>query len=271
MKKVLLTLGAVGALVAGCGDDSGTTDNKDMAMQAQMVAVSGFTIDIDLLAGTYFMMPNITAPDLLAAASVKNTPVYGLYEDGTKTDTVMADATGAFTIMAKSGSKLHMVAAKNDANHVLNTFTVEATTVGTTAVMGTPAHVCTTNPYAAPAGVAAVTSLSGDQVADAGVCMFGNNDHFTAPFVKLTSTNVTTTTAGFKVYGMTNPGVQPPEFKEQGDSPIGIHAAFKAGNTTETSVALKSTAIMGATNTYADANCPVKPGFVSFMPVNPTN
>lgn len=271
MKKVLLTLCAVGGLVAGCGDDSGGGP-QDLTPQNTLVPVSGVTIDIDLLAGTYFMMPNISAPDLLAVAAVKNTPVYGLYVDGTKTDTVMADATGAFTIMAKAGSTLHMVAAKNAALNVLNTWTAEETKVGTTATMGTPAHVCTTNPYAAPAGVAAVTSLSGDQIADAGVCMFGNNDHFTPPFVKLQATNVTTTTAGFKVYAMTNPAPNPvPTFVEQGDSPIGIHAIFKAGNTTETMTALHSTSIMGGTLTYPDTNCTIKPGFVTFMPQDPSN
>lgn len=271
-KKYLLSLGMAffGMGVMGCSDNSTTTTN-DMTMQQQMIAVSGFTIDIDLLAGTYAMMPNISASDLLAAAAVPNTPVYGLYEgDGTKTDQVMADSKGSFTIMAKSGTKLHMVAAASGA--VLNTYTAEATTVGTTAVMGTPAHVCTSNPYAAPAGVAAATGVAVDQIQDAGICMFGTNDHFTAPFVKLTPSQVTTTTTGFDVWAMTDPRPMPvPTFVKQADSPIGIHAIFKAGNTAETQVALTSTADSPSTNTFAVAMCDVKPGFITFMPIDPTN
>jgi len=258
--------------MVGYGDDS-STSNPDLATgdgpaQAALVAVSGPTLDIDLLIGNLAMNPSIDAPTLISMSVVKATPVYGLYDDGSKTDTVMSDSTGIYTVMVKENSQVRMVAAAS--GQVLNTLTEDETKVGTAPVTNNPTHVCTKNAYSAPSGVAVAAALSADMLADQGVCMFGTQDHFTPPFVKLTANMGVTADAGFDIYGMTNPMVQPPTFVKQNSSPIGIVGVTKTGLTASTDITLTATAASG-TNTYASSKCTVKPGFVTFHPLDPSN
>jgi hypothetical protein len=254
----------------GCGG-GGSKGNDlatggDMTTLAATTTVSGFTIDIDLLAGTYAMMPNISASDLIAAACVKSTPVYALYADGTKSDTVMADTMCNYTVTVKPNVTVHMVADHSGA--VLTTYSQDETIVGTTPVPSIPAHVCTSNSYAAPAGMAALLTIGTDQIAATGIVMFGTNDVFTPPFVKLTPSTSMTTATGFVAYGMTNPASMPPTFVQQADSPIGIHAFFNKTNTTAQSITINSAADSGP-NTYVAFMADVKPGFITFAPENP--
>lgn len=268
-KMALLALGASALIGCGGGGSKGgdmAGGNPDLTTLSATTTVSGFTIDIDLLAGTFNMMPNISAADLIAAACVKSTPVYALYADGTKSTSVMADTMCNYTVTVKQNVTVHMVADK--AGAVLATYSQDNTVVGTAAVTGVPAHVCTSNSYAAPAGMAALLTMGTDQLVAAGIVMYGTNDVFTAPFVKLTPSTSMTTATGFVAYGMTNPAAMPPTFVAQADSPIGIHSFFNPTNTTAQSITINSTADSGA-NTYAAFMADVKPGFVTFAPQNP--
>ena len=95
-KKMWLVLG-VSALCAACSDSKSSGDLGDLAAPADMPRkthkLSGITIDIDKLAGYLAMHPTETdSTKVFAAACVPSTPVYGQYESGGKTDTVMAGA-----------------------------------------------------------------------------------------------------------------------------------------------------------------------------------
>lgn len=236
--------------------------------KAATTTVGGFTVDIDLLAGTYAKNPSISAGDLVKAACVPSTPVYALYADGTQSETVMADASCDYTVTVKENTTVHMVAAM--AGTVMNTYSQDNTVVGTTQVTGIPAHVCTSNPYAAPMGLASLLTIGTDEIQSHGVCMFGTNDIFTAPFVKLTPSTTTVSPSSFTVYAMTNPGATPPTFVQQADSPVGIHALYDASNSSPVTLTVSSTADSGP-NTYAPFACDVKPGFVTFGPENPNS
>ncbi|MEO6951034.1 MAG: hypothetical protein ABI321_04400 [Polyangia bacterium] len=289
MKKThLLAAAAVGLI--GCGGSSnnktdGSTDKGDMAHVVTddggdkgdmataplTTAVSGFTIDIDLLSFNLQMTPTATPQELIGKSCVKNTPVHGVYEGGGMTATVMADDMCNYTIQAEQGKKLHLVADAFDATKVVNTYSQDMEVVGTSALPGIPAHVCTSNPYSAPVGVAAAAGIDIASLVTQGVCMYGSNDHFQAPYVKLTPSTTAVAETGFDQYGYTNPMTMPPTFVKQADSMIGIHGFTKTGLTAPTTIHITATADSGA-NTYAAAfGCDVQPGYVSFAPQDPNN
>jgi hypothetical protein len=240
----------------------------------ETVKVSGFTLDVDLLAGLlaqhpeYYDDEKTNAPVLLSQACVPNTPVFAEYDDGSHSATILADAQCNYTIEVMKGHTVHLVAAQSGA--VLQTFTQEDTVVGTAAVSNVPAHVCTSNPYSAPVGVAKLLGLSPDALVDQGVCMFGTNDHFNPPFVRLNGTSVTVDEPGFEVLALTDPTTMPPTFEKKASSPIGIFGIFKDALATDTSVTIHATSLSGPL-TYATATCRVRPGFVTFAPWNPSN
>lgn len=256
-KAYWLALGA--ATVIGCGD------SKHAATQT----VSGFTVDIDKLAGYYAMNPNASAQDIIMHSCVANTPVYGLYEDGSQTATVTAGADCTYTLTATRGKTIHLVAAENQTTKVLNTYSQDATPVADSPLQQIPAHVCTSNQYSAPVGVAALLGVDVTQVEAHGICMFGTNDVFTPPFVKLTPSKITSLAPGsFKIYALTDPTTQPPTFVHEDTSPTGIYGVYDDANAAVTTVSIQAQATSG-TNTYVPFTCDVRPGFITFAPENP--
>lgn len=284
-KSYLLAIGAVALIGCGGDDDKKDAGNTDMHVAGDMntevgdggvvsganQTVSGFTVDIDKLAGYYAMNPNASAMDIIMNSCVPSTPVYALYEDGGQTETVQAGADCTYTLHAVKGKTIHMVAAENAATNVLNTYSNEATPVADSALQQIPAHVCTSNPYSAPVGVAATLGVEVTEVQSHGICMFGTNDHFTPPFVKLTPSQVTSVTpSGYTVYALTNPMTMPPTFTQQNTGPIGIYGIYNASNDVDSHISVQASATSG-TNTYSALDCDVRPNFISFAPVNPSN
>lgn len=285
MKKIhLLAAAAVGIIGCGGSDnkngDSGVNPDMspvktdgltggDMVVPPKTSDVSGFTIDIDLLGANLAMTPMAPPGELIGKSCVKNTPVHGVYEGGGSTATVMADATCNYTVKAEQGKKLHMIADAFDATQVLNTYSQDVETVTTQGLMNIPAHVCTSNPYSAPVGVAATAGIPVTQLVTQGVCMYGTNDKFTPPYVKLTPSTTTVTEVGFDQYGMTDPSKKPPTFVKQDASPIGIHGFTKTGLAANTTIHITATASSGP-NTFTPAfACDVQPGYVTFAPQDP--
>jgi hypothetical protein len=250
-------------LALGCGGGTPKTTTT---------TVSGFTVDIDKLSQYLAMNPGASDPGkAIAASCVPSTPVYALYADGTQSDTVMADATCDYTVTVKENETVHMVAATNTASNVANTYSQDNTASGTMPVANIPAHVCTTNPYSAPEGVAKTAAIGFDTLLANGVCMFGTQDNFTPPFVKLTPSSITVTQAGWDVYALTDPTTTPPTFVKQANSPIGIFGIYNTSNTAETTITVNATAASPSMNTYAAFSCDVKPGFITFGPASPVS
>jgi len=175
-----------------------------------------------------------------------------------------------------------MVAAASGT--VLPTYSQESAKVGSADISNVPAHVCTSNPYSAPVGVAAAITpvISVDLLKDQGVCMFGTNDKFVPPFVKLAPSSITVTEAGYDVYAITNPMMMPPTFVKQPNTDIGIYGITKTGLTAAAKITVQATAKAGshcnnadgtagtgAACTYKPLTCEVKPGFITFAPVDP--
>jgi hypothetical protein len=257
------------ASMIGCGGSSSKT-----------TTLSGFTVDIDLLSANLAMNASITAPALIAASCVKNTPVYGIYEDGgANTATVMADAMCNYTVNVRQNTVVHMVAAAQ--TPVLNTYSQDRTMVGTSPQVNVPAHVCTSNVYSAPMGVASLLSVGIDQIEAAGICMFGTLDNFQAPFVALTPSTaaVTSPATGWSITSYQATPTSPttgPTFAATSTSPIGIYGIYNSASittppTTLTTITIQGTATGTSMNTYAPFNCDVKPGFITFGPVSPVS
>jgi hypothetical protein len=234
--------------------------------------VSGFTVDIDKLSAYLAMNPTVTDPGMVIMNScVPGTPVYAILPDGSSSATVMADASCDFTVTVPQNVTVHMVAATNTATFVLNTYSQDNTASTTMPVANIPAHVCTSNMYSAPVGVAKTLAVGVDVVLGNGICMFGTQDNFTPPFVKLTPSSITVTQAGWDVYALTDPTTMPPTFVKQANSPIGIYGIYNASNTAKTTITVNATAASPSQNTYAPFSCDVKPGFITFGPASPVS
>lgn len=252
-----------------CGDAGGSTVGDGGVVPGANQTVSGFTVDIDKLAIYYANNPNATAQAIIMNSCVPNTPVYALYTDGGQTETVMTDAMCNYTLHAVQGKTIHLVAQDNMSNNVLNTYSQDATPVNA-ALTQIPAHVCTSNPYSAPMGVAAVLGVDITEVKQHGVCMFGTDAVFTPPFVALTPSKVTSVTpSGFTVYAYTNPMSNPPGFTLQNDSMIGIYGIYNSSNDADTTITVQAVATDTSGNTYPAFQCDVRPNFITFGPVNP--
>ncbi len=166
-----------------------------------------------------------------------------------------------------------MVAAANTASNVANTYSQDNTASGTMPVANIPAHVCTTNMYSAPEGVAKTAAIGFDTLLANGVCMFGTQDNFTPPFDEAHAVeHHGHVQPGWDVYALTNPMTTPPTFKPtQANSPIGIFGIYNTSNTAETTVTVNATAASPSMNTYAAFSCDVKPGFITFGPASPVS
>ena len=202
---------------------------------------------------------------------MKNVPIYARYEDGTKSAATMSGADCTYTLMVKQNSKIHMVVDNSASASTLATWTQEEVSVGSTPLTNVVAHGCTSLPYSAPLGVATAASLTGDQLRDQGVCMYGTLGKFTPPNVTFVpNTSITVTPAGFDVYAGTMPPsmTTPFVFAKQDSSPTALFGIRKPGGVTAATeitieatdpMAAGSTRRSSATSSRASSRSPVSP------------
>ncbi len=207
MKKLSLLAFGVAAMM-GCGGSGGGKGDMvvvvhdlagddlaggDMAVSTLTTTVSGFTVDIDKLSGYLAMNPTVTDPAMVIMNSAMRAEARaGLRDPRRRRHHVShgqrPNAMCIFTVtVPQSQTVAHEWPATNTGTFVANTYSRDNTASTTMPVANIPAHVCTAgNMYSAPVGVAKTLAVGIDVVLGNGICMFGTQDNFTPPFVKLT-------------------------------------------------------------------------------------
>jgi hypothetical protein len=228
------------------------------------LTVSGVTLDVDLAAAYYAMNPNATAQEVIMNACIPDAQVYALYEDGTQTTTVTADATCNYTLPVLQNSSFHLVVQTAQQPP---TYSQTPVVIGTMSYGNVFAYALSGSPFSLSAGLDHVLMIGGDQVLSSGACFVIVIDAVLDPFVKLQPSIIAVTNdAGFTVYALTDPTTMPPTLVAQTNSPVGAFALFSPMNATTTTLTMDVTASTG-TNTYPTSSCDVKPGFLTYAPI----
>lgn len=241
--------------------------SSDLAPPTDQRTLSGFTLDIDALTDYHASHPDASAAELVASACIPNTPVYAMYEDGTSTETVLADDMCRFTLSASYAYTVHLVVKQNAEKHLLQTYSMNGVVISATGASNMPAFGYSTGPASRVAGIATALGTDLSTLVKNGICMFNTTTPYSSPFITFAASQVQSTQpSSFAVYAETDPSTLPPTFLPSDDSAYGTYGVYDPMNTARATVVMDATTEDGML-AYSPTPCDVIPGYVTYAEV----